>query len=338
MFVLVCAIGTNLPSSHLASYALGTLSVGLATAGLALTDRVRRVPRHVGGSRGTQAAAMRSESIRGLRRDLGDWFTLHYVRSPTPLMAARASLAVLASGTVAVAVSLPRPYWAMIAAGSIFSVGSYTAVAVERALLYLAGTLIGVTLAGALVELDTVGVSLALTLGMLMFMAELLVTRNYALAIVFITALALVLTNAAVLGQSAGGLLWTRTAETGIGCFFGLLAGLMVTRGWAFAQLRYAVLETASAMSELLTSTGGEQQRRQRALEHRLERLERVGQRVAHERRGVREQVVPLLPIIDATRKLGRRVLASGEHGTLAGDRDELCARVSRLPLNELRC
>ena len=309
-FVLACAIGTNLPESQLAAASLGVLVVGSVSAAVALSDRLWRRPANAArpGPK-TPGAPFPTRILR--------WLNLNYLRSPTPFMALRASVAVLASGLVAVAVGLPRPYWGMAAAATVFAQGSYASVTSERGLLRMGGTLIGVPVAAAIVRLDPMGVLLAVTLAALVLSSEVLVTRNYALAMAFATPLALVLTNAAAHGQSSGDLLWTRTAETAVGCVFGVVAGLLVTRRWAVKQLRLALVAARDAMVDLVAASDVDQvAARRTTLNFRMDRLERVAYRTGQERRSVREAVSSLLPVVDVTSRLGARIQACSENGS----------------------
>ena len=84
-------------------------------------------------------------------------------------------------------------------------------------------------MAAALFALDPRGLLLILVIVLLQVGAELLVGRNYALALVVVTPLALLMVHV-VAPTPAGTLLWDRGVETLIGVVIGLGVGYL-TRG-----------------------------------------------------------------------------------------------------------
>lgn len=127
----------------------------------------------------------------------------------------RTVVAVLVAGAVPTALGLDYPYWSMIAAAASIS-GADVAARFVRAGHRLVGTLLGVGIAAVILALHpplllTVAIVAALQVG-----AELFVVRNYGLALVFVTPLALVMIALAH-PQDVGGLLWHRLLETVIG-------------------------------------------------------------------------------------------------------------------------
>jgi uncharacterized membrane protein YccC len=88
----------------------------------------------------------------------------------------------------------------------------------------LLGTLLGLGLAAALLALPLRGLALVVVVVLLQVAAELFVGRNYGLALIFVTPLALLLGQLAV-AQPPGALLLDRGVET----FIGVLVALVVT-------------------------------------------------------------------------------------------------------------
>ncbi|MYM18496.1 hypothetical protein GSY69_00510 [Brevibacterium sp. 5221] len=88
------------------------------------------------------------------------------------------------------------------------------------------GTLAGVAVTALLLAFPAQPWQLVLYVIVLQFAAEVLVTRNYALALLFITPLALTMTQ---LGspQPVGGLVASRAAETAIGAAAGIAVVLL---------------------------------------------------------------------------------------------------------------
>lgn len=74
------------------------------------------------------------------------------------------------------------------------------------------------------------GLWLVLTLVLLQFIIEMAVTRNYALAVVFITAAALTIASGGHPVPDVGHLLWVRGVDTFLGCVSGLVILAMTCR------------------------------------------------------------------------------------------------------------
>lgn len=139
----------------------------------------------------------------------------------------RVAVVVVAAGSLATLSGIGHPYWAMIAAVAPISVPRLRAQA-ARGVQRAVGTLLGVVVAGALLLLELPALAIVLTAIGLQIATELTVTRNYALAMLFITPLALLMGYAAH-PQPVLGLVGARFFETVLGVTIGLLAA-WVTR------------------------------------------------------------------------------------------------------------
>ncbi|MEV6344271.1 FUSC family protein [Actinoplanes sp. NPDC051851] len=95
-------------------------------------------------------------------------------------------VAVALAGSVSVLAGWQHPAWAMVAA-VVPVVGRTTSGQLLRAGQRLLGTLAGVLVAGVLYAIPFTPLTAALVLGTLLFGAELLIARNYALALLCIT-------------------------------------------------------------------------------------------------------------------------------------------------------
>ncbi|MFC4453949.1 FUSC family protein [Deinococcus sonorensis] len=137
-------------------------------------------------------------------------------------------LAASLAGLAAVLSGLGHSPWAMVAAVAPISAQDH-AGQVIRALQRILGTLLGVVLAALLLALPLSPWGLALLVVGLQFLAELYVARNYSVAMVFVTPLALLMSQ---LGNPvpALGLLTSRAAETVIGALIGLLVVVTLRR------------------------------------------------------------------------------------------------------------
>jgi hypothetical protein len=138
---------------------------------------------------------------------------------------ARNVAGVLVAGTVSTAVGIGHPYWAMVSAVVPLAATRPRAQLV-RGLHRIVGTLVGLGVAAAFFALDPDGLVLILVVVALQCAAELLVGRNYALALVAITPLALLMVHLAA-PTPARVLLADRGVETVIGVLIGLAVGYL---------------------------------------------------------------------------------------------------------------
>jgi Fusaric acid resistance protein-like len=140
-------------------------------------------------------------------------------------------VAVLVAGAAATASGIGHPYWAMVAA--VAPLGAPGAAhQLTRAGHRVVGTLAGLLTAGALLTLRLAPVPTVLVIAVLQVATEWLIGRNYALALLFITPMALLMGQIAA-PAPAGQLLLDRGAETVIGALVGLvvvLAGIALHR------------------------------------------------------------------------------------------------------------
>jgi hypothetical protein len=140
---------------------------------------------------------------------------------------ARSGTAVLLAGAGATAAGIGHPYWAMVSAVVPLGAPDF-AQQVVRGAHRVAGTAVGLAVTAVLFAIDPGGAVLIGAIVVLQVLAELLVGRNYALALVAITPLAL-LTVHLVAPVPAGMLLLDRGVETLIGVLVGVVVGY-VTR------------------------------------------------------------------------------------------------------------
>lgn len=137
------------------------------------------------------------------------------------------SLGVLLAGTVATGAGIGHPYWAMVSA-VVPLVARDLSHQVVRGLHRVVGTGLGLVLAAVLLGPDLPALAIVVLVGVLQVVAELLVGRNYALALVAVTPLALLMVHLAA-PTSPGTLILDRGVETVIGVAVGLAVGY-VTR------------------------------------------------------------------------------------------------------------
>ncbi|MFD5224519.1 FUSC family protein [Microbacterium sp. NPDC058342] len=159
---------------------------------------------------------------------------------PGPAWDADAKLLILRVAIVS-AVGVPvglwldpaRMYWVVGAAIAVVGVATTRRAAFERALHRLLGTIVGAGAYVLLAALHPSGLWLALLLGVLQFSIELVVVRNYALALTLITPLVLLLLGAATGTSGDLGIALERVIDTLAGAALGALSGLVHPRARA---------------------------------------------------------------------------------------------------------
>jgi hypothetical protein len=162
------------------------------------------------------------------------------VRSATPLAAPQhiggavegvtryalqSGVGVLVAGAIATSAGIGRPYWAMVSAVVPLVARDLTAQ-LTRGVHRVVGTGLGLLVAWALFALDVRGLALVLLVAVLQAGAELFVGRNYALALAFVTPLALLMVHL-VVPVPTRELLLDRGVETIIGVAVGVAVGYL---------------------------------------------------------------------------------------------------------------
>ncbi|MFD3453156.1 FUSC family protein [Streptomyces sp. NPDC058691] len=132
----------------------------------------------------------------------------------------RVGLGSAMAGWVSMAFGVDRPYWAVVTAAAVLAAN--TTLSWQRALQRVLGNLLGVLLFTVLVPFTALGaVALIVTALACNFAAEATIARNYWLASVFVTPMAMIMTEFAG-AQPAGRLVADRWLDTVVGALAGL--------------------------------------------------------------------------------------------------------------------
>lgn len=131
--------------------------------------------------------------------------------------ATRVFAGAVASGAVAVALGLPRPDWAVLGAVLVLQQGPDRIHGSYRGLQRLGGTVLGVGVFAVLQTWSIAGAAIIVVLMVLQFLIEVSVPRNYGLAVVFITPLALLMGSLSHPGASTADVTFDRVVETILG-------------------------------------------------------------------------------------------------------------------------
>jgi hypothetical protein len=235
--------------------------------------------------------------------------------SPVLVVSLRVGLAATIAGFMGAALNLERAYWMVAAAILVLHQGLDWNRSLQRAVERVIGTLLGLALAGVVLWLAPQGLRLAM-IAALQFLIELLVIRNYALAVVFITAISLTMASG---GHELPGivpLLWDRAIDTVIGCAIGM-GVLLVTAPRAVAvQIPQELAAALNAAREVLNfaaagdavSSGAKRARRD--LQHRAIVLLTAYELGAGARSQDRRFAEELWPAVIAAERLLYRMLA----------------------------
>ncbi|QKT10443.1 FUSC family protein [Rhodococcus sp. W8901] len=116
-----------------------------------------------------------------------------HLRGRSALIVVRLLVACPAAGALAMVLGVARPDWAVITAAMILHQGPDRILGTYRAVHRFAGTVLGLVILAALTPIDPNGVTLVLVLAASMAGIQAYLVRNYGLAMVFITILALLL-------------------------------------------------------------------------------------------------------------------------------------------------
>lgn len=142
-------------------------------------------------------------------------------------------IAVVAVVGAAIGPLLVNPYQAYwIVTGGVAALGVSPRLlhSLERGLHRMVGTLLGCLLYMLLSPIVDMPLVLVLALMVLQFMIELVVTKNYALALFFVTPLVFLMIGAGSGVPITEGAMWARIGDTAIGALLAVASGLVIPR------------------------------------------------------------------------------------------------------------
>lgn len=145
-------------------------------------------------------------------------------------LVARVAVVTIVGIGVGLILDPDRAYWIVGAAVAVVGVVADRRAAFTRGLHRMVGTILGAAVYLLLAPLPIHALWLALLLGVLQFAIELVVVRNYALALVFITPLVLLLTGAATGEVDSVAVAAERVIDTLAGAALGAMSGLLHAR------------------------------------------------------------------------------------------------------------
>lgn len=230
----------------------GAVADGLREQARLLTGRRRRVPPIVAALRHrpeawAPAAPEDPDAVRAAELLLGRPGGRER-RAAVAVPAWRMALGTGVAGAVAVLLGLEHGYWAAITAAAVLHSVNVRTTA-QRAVQRTLGTAVGLLLALGVLGIGLAPVALALVIVVLEFLLEYVAARNYALAVVFLTPIALLLSELAV-PVPAGELVVDRVLGSVTGIGVGLLCALLIVHDRAAVRVERALAACRAATAD----------------------------------------------------------------------------------------
>lgn len=291
------------------------------TSGLANPERLAGEARRIGAvhTKG-RPESMPDDPVDVPLGRLSAWELLREhlsLRSPVAWAALRVGCAALIAGLIARAFGLERGYWAMAAAVLMLHQGWGWARTLQRGTERLVGTLLGLCLTYATLALHPHGLALVAIMAVLQFTIEMLITRNYTWAVVFITAIALLIGTGGLPVTDPVALLEARVVDTLAGCGVGLLVFLATAPRRIDALLGHELERTRAQMRETLAQLGqghagtAPARRARRDLQYRIFALATAFDAAQGSLAPARRQAHRLWPRVASTQHLAYQILAA---------------------------
>jgi uncharacterized membrane protein YccC len=149
-------------------------------------------------------------------------------------------------------VRIDRAYWMVAASALVLHQGLDWTRTFQRSVDRVIGTLLGLGFAGSVLSLRLNGIYLVAILTVLQFVIEVVVVRSYAMAVVFITATALIIASGGYVVSDLGHLLWVRGLDPASGCLIGLGVHALTAPRSVAVPVHHQLLRTVAAMEGVL--------------------------------------------------------------------------------------
>ena len=169
--------------------------------------------------------------------------------------ALRMALGTAVAGGLALALHLGHGYWAAISAAAVLHSVNVRTTA-QRAVQRTLGTFVGLLVAVGVIALHPGPAALVGVIILLEFLLEYVVARNYGLGIVFLTPMALLLSEL-VVPTPAGLLVRERALASVLGIAVGLVCALLVVHDHAAVRAERALAGCSDAAEEAERALGG---------------------------------------------------------------------------------
>ncbi|WP_409273795.1 FUSC family protein [Neobacillus sp. SCS-31] len=165
------------------------------------------------------------------------------------LSAVRFGAILMAASLIAYAFPFERPYWVPLSCAAVM-LGSTIISTIHRAIQRTIGTLAGLLIAGVILMNVHNGFVVALLILSLSFLTELFIVRNYALAVLFITPSALIISEYSAEIHNFPFFAVARATDIITGSIIGLLGVWLFGRRTASGMLNHYIVKTLRSQGQ----------------------------------------------------------------------------------------
>ncbi|NRI65099.1 FUSC family protein [Rhodococcus sp. MS16] len=173
--------------------------------------------------------------------------------SRATITAIRLLLACIAAGSLTVLLGIDRPDWAVIAAAMVLHQGPDRILGTYRGIHRIGGTVLGLLVLGGVYLWSPTGLAMVAVLAVLQLGIELFLVRNYGVAVIFITPMAILLGAAGGAHGTVQHLVLSRMIETAVGVVVALIVLWTVGRRAHRRTLEWVDGRVARLLGVLLT-------------------------------------------------------------------------------------
>ncbi|MFC0300435.1 FUSC family protein [Virgibacillus soli] len=169
------------------------------------------------------------------------------------LSAIRYTIVLSIAALIAFSYEFDRSYWIPVTCGSVM-LGSTIISTFHRSIQRSLGTLVGVLLAVSILLIAPSPIVVAFLIGILFFLTEIFIVRNYAFAVTFITPNAILAAESTTQIGDISYFATARVTDVLIGCVIGVIGVLLVGRHSASSRLPHLMSKTIRSQSQLFFS------------------------------------------------------------------------------------
>lgn len=229
---------------------------------------------------------------------------------------ARVAVATPVTGAVTAALGVGHAYWAMAAAVLVLHQGSHLAATLQRGTERVVGTLVGLCFSALVLAAHPQGLWIVAIVVGLQFGIQMYIIGNYAVATVFITAIALTISTG-TRRVDVGTLLVDRGLDTVIGCGVGTAVFLLMARRQEARRLTEAiagVIEHTIRATEFIVSDDVSSlpaRDARRTLQDSIFDLDKAQEAARHGSRRDQSAAIRLGSVIVAAEELGFATVAA---------------------------
>lgn len=201
-----------------------------------------------------------------------------------------------------------RPYWVFFSSAAVM-MGPSTTATLHRAVQRTVGTVGGALLGVSIFAFNPSGMMMALSVLLLQTIAQLMLVRNYALAVTFLTPLGLLLAHGGHPEYSTDYLVTARIVDIILGCAIGLVGTMLFGGRLSSKRLPVLLSDTirreGSLVKAMLAGQGREAETDRHKLRTSLLNLRVIYDAAVNEIGGNRSRVESLWPAVVAVQRLG---------------------------------